>query len=73
MDKSLKIMDTLERKQLTPEERQANVDRFIKRWKESKEESRKETEKFVKSIEFQEMKKRLKEKNERRGFVTPTI
>ena len=66
-------MDTLERKQLTPEERQANVDRFIKRWKESKEESRKETEKFVKSIEFQEMKKRLKEKNERRGFVTPTI
>ena len=66
-------MDTLEKKQLTPEERQANVDRFIKRWKESKEESRKETEKFVKSIEFQEMKKRLKEKNERRGFVTPKI
>jgi hypothetical protein len=71
--KTLKIMETLERKQLTPEERQANVDRFIKRWKEGKEESRRETEKFVKSPEFQEMKKRLKEKNERRGFVTPTI
>jgi hypothetical protein len=73
MNKSSKIMETLEKKQLTPEERQANVDRFIKRWKESREESRRETEKFVKSPEFQEMKKRLKEKNERRGFVTPTI
>ena len=55
-----------EKKQLTTEERQANVDRFIKRWKESREESRRETEEFVKSGAFQEMKKRLNEKNGRR-------
>ena len=67
-------MEAAEKKQLTTEERQANVDRFIKRWKEGREESRRETEEFVKSEAFQEMKKRLNEKNGRRtGLAKSTI
>jgi hypothetical protein len=64
-------METLERKQLTPEERQANIDRIIKRWKESREESRRETEQRVKTPEYQEILKRLREKNAERGIIIP--
>jgi phosphoglycolate phosphatase-like HAD superfamily hydrolase len=73
MNKSPKIMDTLERKQLTPEERQANVDRFIKRWKESKEESIREANAYSKTPEFKETLKRLKEKNAKRGVIIPGV
>ena len=66
-------MDTLEKKQLTPEERQANVDRFIKRWKESKEESLREAYTYSKTPEFKETLKRLKENNAKKGIIIPGV
>ena len=39
---------------LTPEERQANIDRFIERWKEEKEKSQREAEAYAKTPEFKE-------------------
>ena len=42
-------MEIVERKILTPEERQANVDRFIKRWKEEKDKSQREAEAYAKT------------------------
>jgi hypothetical protein len=63
-------METTKR-QLSPEERQANIDRFIKRWKEEKLKDQIEFEERIKAPEYQEMLKKLREKNAERGiFVT---
>lgn len=66
-------METVEKKILTPEERQANVDRFIKRWKEEKEKSQREAEAYAKTPEFKETLKRLKEANAKRGIIIPGV
>jgi phosphopentomutase len=65
-------METV-RKQLTNEERQANIDRLIARWKASREESRRETEEFAKTPRFKEILEELKEKNAKRGIIIPGI
>jgi hypothetical protein len=66
-------METVEKKILTLEERQANIDRFIKRWKEEKEKSQREAEAFAKTPEFKEILKVLKEKNAKRGIIIPGV
>jgi phosphoglycolate phosphatase-like HAD superfamily hydrolase len=66
-------MEIVAKKILTPEERQANVDRFIKRWKEEKEKSQREAEAFAKTPEFKEILKELKEKNAKRGIIIPGV
>lgn len=58
---------------MTPEERQANVDRFIKRWKEEKIKSQREAEAFAKTPEFKETLKRLKVANAKRGIIIPGV
>ena len=66
-------MEIVERKILTPEERQANVDRFIKRWKEEKDKSQREAEAYAKTPEFKETLKRLKKANAKRGILIPGV
>ena len=66
-------METLERKILTPEERQANVDRFIKRWKEEKVKDEQEAKERFKTPEYQAMLKELREKNAERGIIIPDV
>ncbi|MCA0228999.1 MAG: hypothetical protein LCH91_00960 [Bacteroidetes bacterium] len=58
-------------KPLTPEERQANIDRFIKRWKEERAKADAEFEARVNSPAYQEMLKELRKKNAARGIVIP--
>ena len=66
-------METLEKKILTPEERQANVDRFIKRWKEEKVKDEQEAKERFKTPEYQAILKKLREKNAERGIIIPEI
>ena len=66
-------MEVLERKILTPEERQANENKFIKRWKEEKEKSQREAEAYAKTPQFKETLKRLKEANAKRGIFIPGV
>ncbi len=66
-------METLERKILTPEERQANVDRFIKRWKEEKAKSQREAEAYAQTPEFKATLKKLKIANAKRGILIPGV
>ena len=63
-------METIN-KELTPEERQANIHRFIKRWKEERAKSDEEFENRVKTPEYQAMLKELREKNAERGIIIP--
>lgn len=72
-NKSFKIMETVEKKILTPEERQANVDKFIKRWKEEKKKSQREAEAYAQTPEFKETLKRLKKANAKRGIIIPGV
>jgi acyl-ACP thioesterase len=71
IQKEHKIMETLERKILTPEERQANVDRFIKRWKEEKIKDEQEAKERFKTPEYQAMLKELRKRNAERGIIIP--
>lgn len=57
--------------ELTREERQANIDRFIKRWKEERIKVEIEAEERMKSPEYQAMLKELREKNAKRGIYIP--
>jgi hypothetical protein len=66
-------MEIVERKVLTPEERQANVDRFIKRWKEEKVKTEQEAKERFKTPEYQATLKKLREKNAKRGIIIPEI
>jgi phosphopentomutase len=70
-----KINNSMEtvRKELTNEERQANIDRLIARWKASREESRRETEERVKTPEYQAMLRELRKKNAARGIIIPEV
>ena len=63
-------METIN-KELTLEERQANIHRFIKRWKEERVKSDEEFENRVKTPEYQAMLKELREKNAERGIIIP--
>ena len=63
-------MKTTER-QLTPEERQANVSKLIARWKETKKQSEEETKARVKTPEYQAILKELRERNAAKGIVIP--
>lgn len=65
-------METV-KKELTKEERQANIDRLIARWKASQEESRRETEERVKTPEYQVMLRELRKKNAARGIIIPEL
>lgn len=65
-------METV-KKELTKEERQANIDRLIARWKASREESRREAEEFVKTPRFKEILEELREKNAKRGIIIPGV
>jgi phosphoglycolate phosphatase-like HAD superfamily hydrolase len=58
---------------LTPEERQVNGNKFIKRWKEEKEKSQREAEAYAKAPQFKETLKRLKEANAKRGIFIPGV
>jgi acyl-ACP thioesterase len=73
IQKEHKIMETIEKKILTPEERQANVDRFIKRWKEEKIKDEQEAKERFKTPEYQAILKRLREKNAERGIIIPEV
>jgi phosphoglycolate phosphatase-like HAD superfamily hydrolase len=66
-------METVERKILTPERTQANVNKFIKRWKEEREKTQREAEAYAKTPEFKETLKRLKEANAKRGIIIPGV
>jgi hypothetical protein len=66
-------METLERKILTPEERQANVDRFIKRWKEEKAKTEQEAKERFKTPEYQAMLKELRKRNAEKGIFIPGV
>ncbi len=70
-NKSFKIMETVEKKILTPEERQANVDKFIKRWKEEKIKDEQEAKERFKTPEYQAMLKELRKRNAEKGIVIP--
>jgi hypothetical protein len=64
-------METVEKKILTPEERQANVDKFIKRWKEEKIKDEQEAKERFKTPEYQAMLKELRKRNAEKGIVIP--
>jgi phosphoglycolate phosphatase-like HAD superfamily hydrolase len=66
-------METVEKKILTPEERQANGNKFIKRWKEEREQLQREAEAYAKTPQFKETLKRLKEANAKRGIFIPGV
>ena len=63
-------METIN-KELSLEERQANIHRFIKRWKEERVKVHEEFENRVKTPEYQAMLKELREKNAERGIIIP--
>ena len=63
-------METIN-KELSLEERQANIHRFIKRWKEERVKADEEFENRVKTPEYQAMLKELREKNAERGIIIP--
>jgi hypothetical protein len=65
-------METIQ-KPLSPEERQANVDRFIKRWKEERAKVEEEAKSFIESADFKETLKILKTKNAERGITIPGV
>ena len=66
-------METVEKRILTPEERQANVDKFIKRWKEEKAKDEQEARDRFKTPEYQAILKKLREKNAKRGIIIPEV
>ena len=66
-------METVEKKILTPEERQANIDRFIKRWKEEKVKDEQEAKERFKTPEYQAMLKELRKKSAERGIIIPEV
>jgi uncharacterized protein with von Willebrand factor type A (vWA) domain len=66
-------METLQKKILTPEESQANVDRFIKRWKEEKAKDEQEAKERFKTPEYQAMLKELRKENAKRGIIIPEV
>lgn len=66
-------METVVKRILTPEERQANVDKFIKRWKEEKAKDEQEARDRFKTPEYQAILKKLREKNAKRGIIIPEV
>lgn len=60
-------------KELSLEERRANISRLIARWKEEKRISEEESRRFVQTPEFQIIKEKLRKKNAERGIIIPEI
>lgn len=58
---------------MTEEERQAHVARFLKRWKEEKQETEAEAKAFAATAEYKEILKQLKERNAARGITIPGV
>jgi hypothetical protein len=58
-------METIQTKHST------NAKDFIKQWKERKKQNEEESKEFALTIEFQEIKTRLRKKNEARGIIIP--
>ena len=61
-------METIN-KELSLEERQANIHRFIKRWKEERVKVHEEFENRVKTPEYQAMLRELRKKKDRKSVV----
>lgn len=58
---------------MTPKERQANVDGFIKRWKEEKAKIELEAKERFKTPKYQAILKELREKNAKRGIIITSV
>lgn len=66
-------METLEKRPLTAQERQANVDRIIKIWKKGREEDIRESKERFKTLEFQAILKDLRKRNAEKGIIIPEL
>jgi phosphatidylserine/phosphatidylglycerophosphate/cardiolipin synthase-like enzyme len=66
-------METLEKRPLSAQERQANVDRIIKIWKKGREEDIKESKERFKTPEFQAILKDLRKRNAEKGIIIPEL
>jgi hypothetical protein len=66
-------METIAIKPLTPDERQANVDRIIGIWKKGREQDIKEAKEFINTSKYKEIVKELIKKNAERGIVIPEL
>jgi hypothetical protein len=64
-------METLERKPIAFKQTNSKFQKFFTKWKEGREESKKETEERVNTIEYQDMLNKLKIENAKRGISTP--
>jgi hypothetical protein len=64
-------METLERKPIAFKQTNSKFQKFFTKWKEGREESRKETFERVKTPEYQNMLNKLKTENAKRGISTP--
>ena len=60
-------------KQLTPEERQANVNRLIARWKERKKQNEQEAIEFAKTPEYQAALEELRKRRTEHGGTGVTV
>jgi hypothetical protein len=58
---------------LTPAQRQANIDRFIKRWKEERAKVEEEAEALRNTQEYQFAIQQLKKRNAERGTPKVTV
>jgi hypothetical protein len=63
-------METLTRNPIVFKKSNSKFQNFFSKWKEGREESRKETEELVKTKKYQEAQNRLTEKNAKRGFIS---
>ena len=66
-------METIEKRPLTAQERQANVDRIIKIWEKGREEDIKESKERFKTPEFQAILKDLRKRNAEKGIIIPEL
>ena len=64
-------MKLIHQTNLTSAERQANVSKLINRWKERRKLSEEETQARVKTPEYQDILKKLRERNAAKGIVIP--
>ncbi|AUD05437.1 hypothetical protein GCM10028818_53460 [Spirosoma horti] len=64
-------MKLIHQPNLTPQERQANVSKLIDRWKERKKLSEEETQARVRTPEYQDILKKLRERNAAKGITIP--
>lgn len=64
-------MEPTHQPSLTPEERQANIDKLIAHWKVQKKQSEEETKARVNTPEYQAILLNLRERNAAKGIIIP--